>query len=345
MEPAKKSLRPNLILIVLIAGLVAFILYIAFFVDITQVIETLSQTNLIIYGGAFITYMLYTICSSIVWRSLLSTVSVKVTKGKAFLFTWVGLFFEATVPQLGWSAEISKTYLLAKDSNVESGRIGASVVAQKIFTMTLTIAALSAGLGLVLFRYSLSLLVSLSISLILILSILTLAVVYYVSFKPSATTTLLNWAIKIALVFRKNWKPQNFRAKTERLLGNFHVNIDQLKRNPKALIQPIIYAVVGFVFEVSVVFITFLALGQPIPVDVVLIVFTLTGTLQSVGVALPGLPELVMALSFKAFGIETSIAVSAALLTRIVNLWFRLGVSYAALQWAGIKIIRENKTK
>src|SRR5665648_966350 len=143
MEPAKKSFRPNLILIVLIAGLVAFILYIAFFVDITQVIETLSQTNLIIYAGAFITYMLYTICSSIVWRSLLSTVSVKVTKGKAFLFTWVGLFFEATVPQLGWSAEISKTYLLNKDSKAPAGKIGASVVGQKIFTMTLTIVALS----------------------------------------------------------------------------------------------------------------------------------------------------------------------------------------------------------
>jgi hypothetical protein len=67
------------------------------------------------------------------------------------------LFFDAAVPQLGWSGEVSKTYLLAKDSNVDAGKIGASVVGQKIFTMSITVVALSAGLGLVLANYSLPL--------------------------------------------------------------------------------------------------------------------------------------------------------------------------------------------
>ena len=345
MNPAKKPFRPNAILLVLILGLVAFILYIYFFVNPAQVIDILSKTNLAVYAGAFIAYLLYTLCSSLVWHRLLNSLSVKITKRKAFLFTWVGLFFEATVPQLGWSGEVSKTYLLAKDSNVEAGRIGASLVGQKIFTMTLTIVALSTGLGLVLLNYSLPLAATLLIGLVLALSILTLAVVYYVSLKPTATKTLLNWAIKIILFFRKSWNPQNFRAKAEELLGNFHSGIEQLKANPKALFQPISYAVMGFVFEVSVVFLTFVALGQPVPVDVVLIVFTLTGTLQTVGVTIFGFPELIMTLAFTALSIDRAVAVSVALLTRVVNLWFRLIVSYLALQWAGIKIIRQNQAK
>jgi uncharacterized membrane protein YbhN (UPF0104 family) len=169
MEPAKKPYRPNIILVVLIAGLVAFILYFALFVNPAQVVETLSQTNLAVYSIAFIAYMLYTVFSSLVWHGLLDNLLVNITRRKAFLFTWVGLFFDATVPQLGWSAEVSKTYLLSKDSNVESGRIGASVVGQKIFTMTMTIVALSVGLTLLLAKYSFPLLESLFILLILAL--------------------------------------------------------------------------------------------------------------------------------------------------------------------------------
>ena len=341
MNPLKKTFHENAVLLVLILGLITFILYIYFFVNPSQVIRILSKTNLSVYAGAFLAYLLYTLCASLVWQRLLNNLSVKITKRKAFLFTWVGLFFEATVPQLGWSGEVSKTYLLAKDSNVPAGKIGASVVGQKIFTMTLTIMALSTGLGLVLLKYSLPTAATLLIGLVLALSILTLGIIYYVSFKPAATKSLINWTIKLALIFRRSWNPQNFKAKAEELLGNFHIGIEQLRKKPKALIEPISFAVLGFIFEVSVVFLTFVALGQPVPVDVVLIVFTLTGTLQTVGVTVFGFPELIMTLTFTALYIDPAIAVSVALLTRVVNLWFRLIVSYLALQWAGIKIIRQ----
>jgi uncharacterized protein (TIRG00374 family) len=341
MKSPKKPFRINAVLLVLILGLVSFVLYIYFFVNPSQVVSIVSKTNLSIYAGAFIAYLLYTFCSSLVWQRLLNSLSVKISKRKAFLFSWAGLFFEATVPQLGWSGEVSKTYLLAKDSSAPAGKIGASVVGQKIFTMTLTIVALSTGLVLELLKYSLPIAATLLIGLVLALSILTLGVIFYVSFKPAATKTLLNWIIRLALFFRKSWNSQNFRIKAEELLGNFHVGIEQLKRKPKALAEPISYAVLGFIFEVSVVFITFAALGQPVPFDVVLIVFTLTGTLQTVGITVFGFPELIMSLTFTALYIDPAVAVSVALLTRVVNLWFRLIISYLALQWAGIKIIRQ----
>ncbi|MGD6805515.1 MAG: lysylphosphatidylglycerol synthase transmembrane domain-containing protein [Candidatus Bathyarchaeia archaeon] len=340
MEQSKKLSRPNFIIVILIVGLAAFILYIAFFVNVNQVAQTLSQTNLLIYSSAFIAYLLYTFCSSLVWHRLLGSLQVPVTKRKAFLYTWVGLFFDATVPQLGWSAEVSKTYLLSKDSKLDSGKIGASVVGQKIFTMTITITALTVGLALLLLKYAFPLIESLFIILILALSILTLSVVYYVSFRPYATKTLLRWAIKIVLFFKKNWNPQGFQYKAEELLGNFHKGISQIKAKPRALIAPIIFAVLSFAFEVSVMFIAFAALGQPVPLDVVLIVFTLTGMLGTLGVSF-GFPDLIMAAMLSALFIDPAFAVSVTLLTRVVNLWFRLIVSYGALQWAGVKIMRQ----
>jgi len=341
MNTTKRPLRLNVILTVLILGLIAFILYFYFFINPAQVLDILSRTNLAYYACAFVSYFMFAFFSSLVWRNLLNNLSVKISKRKALLLTWVGLFFDATVPQLGWSGEISKTYFLTKDSNEASGKIVASVVGQKIFTITMTVVALGLGLGLVLISYPLPFIVTFLIAFVLALSILSLLLVYYVSLKPKATKTLLNWGIRIASFFRKRWNPQNFMLKADGVLGKFHLGMEQLKANPKALVKPIIYAVISFIFEVSVIFLTFIALGYPVPVDKVLIVFTLTGTLQTVGVTFFGFPELIMSISFTALGIPAALSVSVTLLTRVVSLWFRLVVSYGALQWAGIKIIRK----
>ncbi|HEX7483224.1 MAG TPA: lysylphosphatidylglycerol synthase transmembrane domain-containing protein, partial [Candidatus Bathyarchaeia archaeon] len=239
--------------------------------------------------------------------------------------------------------EVSKTYLLAKDSKIDAGKIGASVVGQKIFTMTITIVALSTGLGLVLLNYDLPPTAIIIISTVLVLSILSLAIIYYVSFKATATKTLLSWAVKIISFFRKRWDPQNFKCRAEEMLNKFHEGTLQLRGKPKALVVPIVCAIVGFVFEISVIFLTFLALGYPVPIDKVLIVFTLAGTLQTVGVTIFGFTEIVMTSAFTALGIQVDVSFAVTLLTRVVNLWFRLIVSYLALQWAGIKILNQTR--
>jgi glycosyltransferase 2 family protein len=344
MNATKKSAhRFNPIVLVLLLGLVAFVIYVYFFINPSQVIGILSKTNLSIYAGAFVAYFMFALFSSFVWNRLLNSLSVKISKRKTLLFTWVGLFFEATVPQLGWSGEVSKTYLLAKDSKIDAGKIGASVVGQKIFTMTITIVALSTGLGLVLLNYDLPPTAIIIISTVLVLSILSLAIIYYVSFKATATKTLLSWAVKIISFFRKRWDPQNFNGRAEEMLSKFHEGIVQLRGKPKALVVPIVCAIVGFVFEISVVFLTFLALGYPVPIDRVLIVFTLAGTLQTVGVTIFGFTEIVMTTAFTALGIQVDVSFAVTLLTRVVNLWFRLIISYLALQWAGIKILNQTR--
>jgi len=345
MAKSKKLSRTSIIAVVLVLGLIAFIAYFYFFIDPAQIINILSKINAIVYAGAFVAYSLYVFFSALVWQRLLNNVSVKIDKRKALLYTWVGLFFEATVPQLGWSGEVSKTYLLSKESKLDAGKIGASVVGQKIFVMTMTIAALAVGLISVLVSYPLPSLVTFLIALVLALSILALAMVYYVSVKSSATKTLLNWAIKFALFFRKSWNPQNFTLRAEGLLAKFHSGIEQLTTNPKSLVEPIIYSVLSFIFEISVVFLSFITLGQSVPLGAVLIVFTLTGTLQTIGLTFFGFPEVIMSASFTALGIDPSIGFSVTLLTRVVNLWFRLIVSYIALQWAGVQIIRKSDAK
>ncbi|MGD6934589.1 MAG: lysylphosphatidylglycerol synthase transmembrane domain-containing protein [Candidatus Bathyarchaeia archaeon] len=342
MNPQNNPLRVNKIFFLLVFGLVAFIVYFVLFVDPASFIETISQINLVIYGFAFVAYVIGIFFSSMVWHSLLNSLTVKMTVKNAYLFTWVGLFFDATVPQLGLSGDLAKTYLFSKSSSEDAGKIGASVIGQKIMVMTITVVTFSVGLILVLLNTALDFSAAALIVVFLVLSAASLFIIYYFSSKPKATNSLLNFGIRVILFFRKSWNPEGLKQQASEVLGNFHDGIQQLKAKPKSLIMPSIYSVLSWVFDIGVMFLVFTALGYPIPVETVLIVYTLSGALQAVGVGY--FTDVFMMASFSALGLPPELSVSVTLLSRAVTLWFRLVVSYSAFQWTGVKLARKKET-
>jgi uncharacterized protein (TIRG00374 family) len=344
MNEAKKPFRLNKIVLLLILGLVSFIVYFVLFVNPASFIEVISHTDLTYYACAFVVYLSGVFFSSLVWFSLLNNLTVKTTVKSAFLFTLVGLFFDATIPQLGLSGDLAKTYFFSKASSENPGRIGASVIGQKIIVMTITVVSFSAGLILVLLNYAMPTLVMVLVVAFLFLSILSLFIIYYVSIKPKATQALLRLSIKVALIFRSRWNPEGFSQKAQETLEKFHDGMLQLKAKPKALLQPVFYSILSWILDIAVVFLAFTALGYPVPVDTVLIVYTVTGALQAVGLAIFGINEIIMSTSFVVLGIPSALSISVTLLTRAVTLWFRLIMAYGALQWTGIRLVREKKT-
>ncbi len=342
MNPQKKPFQVNKIFLLLIFGLVAFIVYFILFVDPQSFIKTISQTNLAIYGTAFVAYVIGIFFSSMVWHSLLNSLTVKMTIKNAYLFTWVGLFFDATIPQLGLSGDLAKTYLFSKSSSEDAGKIGASVIGQKIMVMTITVVTFSVGLILVLFSSALDFSAAALIVSFLVLSALSLFIIYYLSSKPKATDSLLRFGIRVGHFLRKSWNPEGLQQQAAEVLGNFHSGIQQLKTKPKSLVMPSIYSVLSWLFDIGVMFLVFTALGYPVPVDTVLIVYTLSGALQAVGVGL--FTDVFMSASFTALGLPPALSVSVTLLTRAVTLWFRLIVSYGAFQWTGVKLARQKDT-
>jgi len=343
MIPEKKQLQVNKIFLLLVFGLVAFIVYFVFFVDLASFIETISQTNLAIYGASFVVYVIGIFFSSMVWRSLLNALTVKMTVKNAYLFTWVGLFFDATIPQLGLSGDVAKTYLFSKSSSEDAGKIGASVIGQKLLVMTITVVTFSVGLVLVLFNYALDPLAAFSIVLFLLLTIVSLFLIYYLSIKPKATEAILRFVTRVVLFFRKNWDSTAFNQQVTGMLGNFHVSISKLKAKPRALIMPSVYSILSWFFDIGVMFLVFTALGYPAPVDSILIVYTVSGALQAVGLGIFGVNEIVMISTFRALGLPDGLSVSVTLLSRAVTLWFRLIMSYGAFQWTSLKLARQQE--
>ena len=69
MNTTKTPIRVNIILIILILGLVAFVLYFYFFINPSQVVGILSRTNLAYYSLAFVSYFLFALFSGLVWHN------------------------------------------------------------------------------------------------------------------------------------------------------------------------------------------------------------------------------------------------------------------------------------
>jgi glycosyltransferase 2 family protein len=340
MNPEKKP-QVNKIFLLLILGLVAFIVYFVLFINPASFVDVISQTNLAIYGSAFLAYIIGVFFSSMVWYSLLNTLSVKMSIKKAVLYTWVGLFFDATIPQLGLSGDVAKTYFFSKSQSENAGKVGASVIGQKLMTMTITVVTFSVGLILVLFNYALPASAMASIIVFLALWFVSLFLIYYVSVKPKVTNALLQFCIRVGLFFRKNWNPDGFKHKIQDTLETFHEGVLELKAKPKTLVLPSVFSVLSWMFDIGVMFLVFTALGYSVPVDKVLIVYTISGTLQAVGIGIFGVNEIVMIASFRALGLPDGLSVSVTLLTRAVTLWFRLVMSYGAFQWTSVKLVRQ----
>ena len=347
--PMTEAQRPRFtrrILIFVIIGLVVLALYVYYFIRTTNVAHTLAQTNMLFYASAFVAFLATVFFSSLAWQSLLRNLNVKARISRVLLLMWSGLFFDVVVPEPGFSGDLSKAYMLAKTYGEDPGRIVASVVSQKIISIVITVVSLFLGLFLLALHYTraLSSLVLLFIAAVIFLSVFVLVLVTYISARPAATRRLLNWLIRAIDFFRRGrWDPEDFRNRAEETLYEFHEGFRTLISNPKDMITPIAFCFISWGFDVSVVFLTFVALGYPLPVDQVLIVYALTGALASVGVSFVGVTEIIMTSSYTLLGIPLAYSLSATLLTRVITLWFKLVVSYFAFQYAGVQILLGRK--
>ena len=327
-------------------GLAVFAIYLYYFIGTTNVVDAIKHTNYLLYTSAFIAFLLSALFYTLAWRSLLFNLNIKTKIREALLFAWAGMFFDSVVPDPGWSGDITKAYMLSKSSGQEPGRIIASVVSQKVIVTAVTMGSLIFGLALLTIHYKSSGIVLLFVSVVLALTIFALSMILYLSANEKATGRILGWVIRIGcLILRDHWNPQDFRNKAEQFLKGFHAGIRTLSSNQKALIRPISLSLLAWGFDISITFLTFASLGYAAPLDKVLIVYALTGSLQAVGVSFIGFTEVIVSASYTVLGIPAAISVWATVLTRVVTLWFKLIMSYFVFQWAGIGLLLGNNKK
>jgi uncharacterized protein (TIRG00374 family) len=316
---------------------VIFILYFLFFTDLREVAEVIGGVNVPIYLLAFVCVIGGAVFNALTWKATLDSVSVKTTFRRVFNLSWVGAFLDCIIPG-GWSGDVFMTYLISKDRGVAGSKAFASIIIKDVLELVVVLGSLIVGMILLVLNYSIDSVLLIAIGLTLVFLALPLFLIIYLSTNVSATKRLLQ--VVVRLVARVRDKPFD-SADLESKITDFHDGIMSMKNHPRAMVKPLVFQTITWIFDIIALFVVFVALGSMVGVDKVVITNTIVNNIRGQGVALAGFSQIISSQLYQVLGIDSALADASSLLAGFANFWFRLVVSFVFFQLYGLGTIAE----
>jgi uncharacterized protein (TIRG00374 family) len=343
VAPRRFALRT--VALFLAVGLFVFLVYLYFFVPFGDVVQTIERVNpfyfLLAACALFISAAFY----SLAWQRLLDMLSVKSSFLKTFQFTWVANFVDILVPAESVSGDISRIYLMSRESGGNTGKVAASVVCHRILATSVTIISLVISSIYFAVYYKPPLLILELVAIIATCSVIFIGLLLFLSVRKESTEKIVNWFIKLLVrISRGRWKFERLKESAMKTLSTFHEGIVTLSQNPKGLIQPLFFSILAWVSDIFIAVFVFLSLGPletTISLSAIIIVYSISVAIHYIPIVSGelGILEIVMTSLFTLLGNPHAIAVFAVatVLIRVLTLWGRLFVGGLFVQFMGIK--------
>ena len=341
MIPEKRVLMKRTLPFLLI-GLLIFIAYLYLLVDIDEMIAIVKGINLFYYSLTVVVLLLNIVFYSLAWQYFLRPLSVNVSFRKTLLFELIGSFVDILVPAESISGDASKAYLMSKDSGENAGKVVASIVSHRMLSLIITLSSLIIGsTSLFIMQYKLPSFVFNLILLVVIGTTISLVFMFLLCSKEQLTQKIIDSLLRFSnFLLRGRLKLTSLRYKARKALRVFHQSIEFLGGNPRSLIWPVVFSIVAWLLSILLSFLVFVSLDHPVSFDVVIIVYSISCTIQTIPLGIPadvGLTEIVMTSLYALLGVPIGISAAATVLIRIITVWFKLFMGFIAFQWVGIK--------
>jgi len=334
----------------MVLGLVAFILYLWFFVGFNGLFNLLSKLNVyqysLFFSLAVIALFLAVIFDSLIWHSLLGSLSVKVKLRKIILYNWVGNFVELIVPSATVGGEVARILLAQKETKNDTGIAAATVIGSRIISTFVYSGGLLIAFSVLLLTHQLPIYLLTPIILVSIGTAGVIAVVFVVAFKESAVDKIANVSLWIARRITKNpVKLEAIREKIHAILSSFSEVFKTFKANKRYLIKPVIFAIIAWLFNLTVYLMIFYSLNfTGISLIDLATVYCIVTTVETLTAGFPvGAVEVTMINLFSLYGVPIAVAGAATTLTRLLTFWCQVLVGYPLVEWIGAKsLIKSN---
>ncbi len=337
MKPSKPRLNIKTVLLPIV-GLVAFFLYVLIFnVDLREIVATAQRADPLIYFVATAVSLAEVFFFAISWRSLLAHLRVKISVIKSYLFVWYGIFMDIVIPAESISGELVRIYLVNREQEGTGGKVVASVVTQRILGMGMNIAFLAVGIY---FLFSQTNINPLVFNLILFIAgaiAALIAALLVISSKPNWSMKAINALIRFGeFLTRGRWK-QLLKIKENAIRDAkvFHDSMREFAHKPTRLIVPTLLLGLNWICSFVIPYLVFLSLGLQVPLSTILITSAIVVAVKSIPIGVPfevGLPEVTMTTFYIWMGVPAGISATATILSRIITLWLRFGLGFAAQQ-------------
>ena len=325
-------------------GLVAFILYLWFFVGFDGLFSLLSKLNVyqysLFFSLAVAALFLGVIFDSLIWHSLLDSLSVKVKFRKILLYNWIGNFVELIIPSATIGGEVARIVLAQKETKNDTGIAAATVIGSRIISTFVYSGGLFVGFMLLLFTHQLPLYLITPVILVVLGTAGVLACVFLIAFKEGAVDKIVNVTMWITKHVIKNpIRLASLRQRIHHGLSSFSEVFKTFKDHPRQLIKPVLFAVAAWMFNLVVYLMIFYSLNfTAISLVDLATVYCIITTVETITAGIPvGAVEVTMISLFSLYGVPIAIAGAATTLTRLLTFWCQVIVGYPLVEWIGAK--------
>ena len=349
MERTKPRITKKTVILPIV-GILAFLLYVYFFnVDLFSIISTAQTAKPIPYIAAILISFIEILFYALSWNELLAGLKVKLSLFKAYTFVWYGMFLDILVPAESISGEICRVYLCNREQSGTGGRVVASLVTFRLLSMVMNTVFLLLGAVLLFGVAQIDPLVFDIIQFLVIGSAVLFVVFLIVSRKEAWSMRIIGGAIRVGeFISRGKWKLEKIRNDAFNAAKAFHGSMKDVMENPRKLVVPIIYLTLNWASSMTIPYLVFISLGYDVSWGVVFVTTSIVVAIKSIPVGIPfevGLPEIAMTTVYTAVGVPPGIAATSTILSRIITLWLRFIVGFAAYQWTELKAVTSNATQ
>ena len=340
---ASKYLSFKKSLIFMVIGLAVFIFYLYFFIGSSQILHELDDINLtqyaFYYALAIFAVLASVFCWSAAWNSILKHLSINISYRKSYFYYWVGDFADLVVPCATVCGELTRLYLVQKETNENYGAIAASSVTNRIVAYSVVTTGLVTGSVLVLLKTDVPPVILNLFILLVAGSAAYLAVLLFLAFYKGAAEIIAKLYFEVNKRIRPDKSTAEELRKTQETLASFYQGFKVFRENPRALAKPFIFHIAAYVFGLLVYVFVFYALGIPAPSPVFYIVvyFVATAFQDAIASFSVGSLDILLATIFILYGINTGTSGIAAVVVRTASFWFPLFISFICVQIIGAK--------
>lgn len=323
-------------------GLIVFVIYLYFFIGIPKILQVISNINSTQYAFYY-TLALIAVLGSVffwaaAWNSILRSLSIKITYRRAYLYYWVGYFSDLVIPCATICGELTRFYLVQKETKKGYGLIAASAITNRIVAYTIVTIGLYGGAILIFLKPGTSPIITNVFVVFLVGVTIYMAVLVYLAFVEHAARNFAKLYGKLLKILRpKHYNPAS-EAQREKSLTSYYEGFRIFRENPRLLIRPFVLHLISYLLGISVYILIFYALGIPSTAEFYVVVYFIATAVQDAAASFSvGSLEVILASIFLLYGLPLTNAVITALLLRSAGFWFPLVVGFLAVQYLGTK--------
>jgi uncharacterized protein (TIRG00374 family) len=332
-------------LVFMITGLVALIVYLYFFIGVGQLEAVFANVNstqyMIFYSLALVAVLTSVFFWSAAWNTILKKLSINLPYRRTYLYYWVGYFTDLVLPCATVCGELTRMYLVQRETGKSYGILASSAITNRIVAYTIVTIGLYAGAFLTFLKPGIPPIITNVFVVFLVAVTVYTSVLLYLAFVKQAARniTLIYERIVKAIKGKKYKKTQT--EQTNASLESYYKGFKIFRENRRLLIKPFILHLISYLLGLAVYVLIFLALGIPAPApEFFFVIFFMATAVQDVAASLSvGSLDIILAGIFILYGLNPGVSGITAVLLRTAGFWFPLFVGFACVQLLGVRNI------